>query len=147
MCRLDPATRPGVVQPGARATRIFVSATRGLLHEGSDVRFFSLSGRPVQLAGLVAVACLAVLLVAGSTGAATGSCAEQAGLFRDRLEVVTEASLDGRTAAVAPALERARAAWRPHGTSLGRHAGGGAADPGTALRLPDLVDEIEKVLH
>lgn len=71
---------------------------------------------------LVAVACLAVPLAARATGSATGDCTARTGAFRERLESVTEAVIDGRLAAVPAAADRAQAWWRLHGGSLGAHA-------------------------
>ena len=70
---------------------------------------------------LVAVALLAAPHAARAAGAATGDCAKRAGEFRECLEVVTEAVIDGRSAAVPPAADSARSWWRVHGSSFGAH--------------------------
>ena len=97
-------------------------ARADLLRKGSDVRFFRTFDRDVSSFCLVAVACLAVLLVAGSTGAATGSCAAQVALFRERLELVTEAVIDNQPVTLVSTTARAQTWWRLHGAALGRHA-------------------------
>jgi hypothetical protein len=71
---------------------------------------------------LVAVACLAVPFAARAAGPATGDCARRAGVFRERLETVTEAAIDGRPAAMPAAVDSADAWWRTHGASFDPHA-------------------------
>jgi hypothetical protein len=71
---------------------------------------------------LVAVACLAVPLAARAAGPATGDCAKRAGVFRERLETVTEAAIDGRPAAMPAAVDSVNTWWRSHGASFDQHA-------------------------
>ena len=78
---------------------------------------------PTSIFHLVAVACLAVPIAARSTGSATGDCAARAGEFRERLETVIEAAVDGRPAVVPAAGDSVQAWWRANGALLGQHAG------------------------
>lgn len=71
---------------------------------------------------LVVIAGLVAPIVARSADSATGDCAIRAGVFRERLESVTEAAIDGRAAAVTAAADRAQLWWRVHAKSLGDHA-------------------------
>ena len=71
---------------------------------------------------LVAVACLAVPIVARATGSATGDCAARTGAFRERLETVIEAAIDGRPAVVPAAGDSVHAWWRANAALAAEHA-------------------------
>jgi hypothetical protein len=86
------------------------------------MRFLQPSTIRTSLFRLVAVACLAVPLAARAAGPATGDCAKRAGVFRERLETVTEAAIDGRPAAMPAAVDSVSAWWRRHGASFDQHA-------------------------
>jgi len=99
---------------------------------GSNARAVSPDGNVVrncQSAALLALSfhsfalgCLALPILARATDAAPRDCAARAAAFRERLEAVTEAAIDGRPERVPAAAERAQAWWRLHGASLGDHA-------------------------
>ena len=100
--------------------------------DGSVVRNSAAAAIGALSIHLVAAACLVVPVTARSAGSATGDCATLAGAFRERLESVTGAAIDGRSAQVPVAADRALPGWHAHGSSLGEHA---SADSVLAQRV------------